>query len=184
MQIMKIGAFLTRNNYLHKHLNPAIEADQRPDIKKGKIIYPDCTTPLSGYSEEKLPNCEYLSLENSKNSLLDSYGYTELELDRSDYQFVKPELEITVEYVAIGSQIQPSLSSIKGRAIMQEIKNFKIDQEIDDKMPNFNIFRFEKLEMPWESSWVLTDINSFMAKKHGPHYYETPSLDHFKILDC
>lgn len=93
-----------------------------------------------------------------------------------------PQLEISVELLAVGSKVRSTFGQKIGHEYNTELSETrnKISQNSDSSL-NWNLFRVEKLEMPWKTNWIVTDINGFMHRKHK-RYYELPGGSKFEDL--
>jgi hypothetical protein len=97
-----------------------------------------------------------------------------MNLPRDDYSFTNTQLETTVEIMAIGTKILPECAHKLGQEVNSELKTFMVQNGIDEDGLTWNVFRFEKIEMPWQSNWIITDVNGFMQEKYGD-FYELPT---------
>ena len=181
MTYKSIATFNTRNSFLHKHLNPPLK--NNPRISSSLIKYESIKNLQEDYMPEKIQFSDLIDLESSKKNLLENYGYLELGSKPDDFSILIPELEISVELIAIGSSIRPSFGQQKGAELATELKDYQTSK-VSNTGSNmcWNLFRFEKIEMPWKSHWVVTDINGFMFRKFKD-YYELPSSRKFEDLD-
>lgn len=163
--------YYTDGSVLFREMNQPIE--NYDIIRKKKRVKFKLKDGIEEFTskEKKLiwKNLDIQEKELVKESMMDSMGYEELKRDRDDFSLVIGALEVTCTYVLVMNAFNLTVDKIKKGIIQQKIRNgYELENDV-------HLLRFEKIEAPWESNWILTDVDHYMKRneKWGG-FYEYP----------
>ena len=178
-----VGEFESRGTFIYRILNA--EGKHYTKTTKKSFIEYGLKDPKFGLSFQQRQHiwrkADYLEKGMLTDRLVEMMGY--MEHDNDDelemFDILNDRMTITTQMVIVRID-RPILMKGAAKELIERRGLFGCQSEV-----NYHLLRVEKIIVPWETHWVLTDVDNFMrdSQVDGDEiFFELPSHQRFDFL--